>query len=98
MPHVEKTNCNIIFTSRSLLPTFREVGQSRSIEYYLFDVPSEVPGPSNDIPRLANLVEEDSGMLGDLEEVKWSLAQGREQVAYLCPTSGTSGKQVSDSS
>ena len=94
--HLEKAKCNIIFTSQPLLPTCLEVDKAISIEVFLFDLPNEIPDPSKTNQRLANLVEEGS-ILGDLEDVKWSAAQGREQVAYLCPTSGTSGKQVCDS-
>ena len=96
MLHLKKAKCNIIFTSQPLLPTCLEVDQAISIEIYLFDLPNEILDPSETRTRLAHLVEEGS-VLGDLEDVKWSPAQGREQVAYLCPTSGTSGKQVCDS-
>ena len=68
----------------------------RPIGIYLFDLPNESPDPDETQQRLAHLVEEGS-KLDDLEDLKWSTGQGREQVAYLCPTSGTSGKQVRSS-
>lgn len=92
IPHLEKAKCNIIFTVQPLLPTCLEVDQAISLQVFLFDLPKEIPDPSKTNQRLTQLVEEGS-ILGDLEDVKWSPAQGREQVAYLCPTSGTSGKQ-----
>jgi hypothetical protein len=33
--------------------------------------------------------------LAPLPPLQWNREQGRSQVAYFCPTSGTSGKQVS---
>lgn len=95
MLHLQKAKCNIIFTCQPLLPTCLEVDQAIPIEIYLFNMPNEVPDPNGTKTRLAHLVEEGS-IQGDLEDVKWSPGQGREQVAYLCPTSGTSGKQVCD--
>ena len=94
--HMDKAKCNVIFTCRSLLPTCLEVSKARSIEICLFDLPND-PRQSLGLietPKvLAQLVEEGS-QLDALENVKWEAGQGREQVAYLCPTSGTSGKQV----
>ena len=84
-----------MFTSHSLLPTCLEVDRAMPIETYLFDMPNEIPDPSDSKQRLAQIMKEGS-VLDDLEDVELGPAQGREQVAYLCPTSGTSGKQVCD--
>lgn len=63
---------------------------------YLFDLPNEPRQPSEQHEteiRLSQLVAEGS-QLDPVEKTEWHAGQGREQVAYLCPTSGTSGKQV----
>ena len=90
---MEKAKCKILFTCQPLLSTCLEVDQAITLEIFLFDLPNEIPGSSEIKDRLADLVEEGSN-LGDLEDLKWNPGQGQEQVAYLCPTSGTSGKQV----
>ena len=66
------------------------------MEIYQFDVPNEPRQPLEQHEtenRLSQLVAEGS-QLGPVENAEWHAGQGREQVAYLCPTSGTSGKQV----
>lgn len=47
----------------------------------------------NSSKSLEQLVREGS-QLEPLEPLQWAEGQGKKQVAYLCPTSGTSGKQV----
>ncbi|KAL6712841.1 hypothetical protein ACLMJK_009553 [Lecanora helva] len=92
LPHLEKANCNIIFTCQPLMQTCEEVNKTRSIQLFLFDLPNESPDPVRNNQRLAHLVEEGSD-LSDLPDPAWGANQGADKVAYLCPTSGTSGKQ-----
>ena len=93
---LSKANCNVMFTCQPLLSTCNKISETRSIATYLFDLPNEDSkslDPSSSSKKLAELAIEGSS-LQDLEGVSWSAGQGREQVAFLCPTSGTSGKQV----
>lgn len=63
---------------------------------YKLDVPKQLRPKGNapdGLKSVAQLVKEGS-LLEPIEELHWESGQGAKQVAYLCPTSGTSGIQV----
>lgn len=73
-----------------------EVGVPDS-RVFLLELPDELARttPLQDKgPKIVEHLIEQGASLPHIEPLKWKLGQGREQVAYLCPTSGTSGLQV----
>lgn len=90
----------MLFTCRSLLATAKEVLVESGVQdpsVFLLELPDELAKkkalPDQGQKTVDQLVQEGSA-LSEIEPLKWKLGQGREQVAYLCPTSGTSGLQV----
>lgn len=67
---------------------------------FLLELPDELAKkkalPDQGQKTVDQLVQEGTA-LAEIEPLRWKLGQGREQVAYLCPTSGTSGLQVMQS-
>ncbi|KAL4995967.1 hypothetical protein BDV10DRAFT_122716 [Aspergillus recurvatus] len=97
--HIELTKCRVLFTCRSLLPTTNEVLLESEVEdprVYLLDLPEEL-GKAPSLPdqgqKTVELLIKEGGSLPAIDALEWVEGQGKEQVAYLCPTSGTSGLQ-----
>lgn len=94
--HVALTRCRVLFACRSLLATTSEVFNEDST-IYILDLPEELAKPpvlpSGGHRTVQQLIEEGL-LLPELEPLRWAPGQAKEQVAYLCPTSGTSGLQV----
>ena len=98
--HIELTECRVLFTCRSLLPTANEVLVASKVQdprAYLLDLPEEL-GRKPSLPDQGQQTVEQlisaGATLPLIEALDWAEGQGKEQVAYLCPTSGTSGLQV----
>jgi hypothetical protein len=96
---MSKAQCRTIFTCDGLVPTCLEAANELGVPLeaiYMLELPAgyvKEPEPSGNFKSLGRLVDEGS-QLEPLEPVKWESGQGKSQVAYLCATSGTSGKQV----
>ncbi|KAL4812985.1 hypothetical protein BDW67DRAFT_193115 [Aspergillus spinulosporus] len=97
--HIALTECRVIFTCRSLLPTANEVLAESEIQdprVFLLDLPEEL-GKKPSLPDQGQQTVEQlisaGAALPSIDALEWAEGQGKEQVAYLCPTSGTSGLQ-----
>ncbi|KAL4910502.1 hypothetical protein BDW74DRAFT_184412 [Aspergillus multicolor] len=97
--HIELTRSRVLFTCRSLLSTANEVLAESNVQdpvVYLLDLPEET-GKSPSLPdqeqKTAEQLIKEGESLPEIESLQWTPGQGKEQVAYLCPTSGTSGLQ-----
>ncbi|KAL4880710.1 hypothetical protein BJY04DRAFT_207902 [Aspergillus karnatakaensis] len=97
--HIALTKCRVLFTCRSLLSTATEVladNQTTGPKVYLLDLPDELAGkttlPDQGQKTVEQLVQQGSS-LPQIDPLQWTPGQGKDQVAYLCPTSGTSGLQ-----
>jgi hypothetical protein len=94
--------CRTIFSCQGLISTCIDAINELSIpleRVYTLALPENYMHESESIDKfksLDQLVSEGS-LLEPLEPLQWAEGQGKQQVAYLCPTSGTSGKQVTTS-
>lgn len=94
--------CSTIFTCQPLLTVAVEAATQLSIpqrRMFTLSLPEEFfktrdAGGSGPFIDTETLITEGS-QLEPLEPLLWKDGQAKEQVAYLCATSGTSGKQVS---
>lgn len=105
--HMQRARCAAIFTCRTMLSTSLEAAEqlaiprSRIYTIRLGDeegtaqdpLPVSAAGVSGQFTDLELLVTE-GAQLPPLESLAWRPGQGKHQVAFLCATSGTSGKQV----
>lgn len=91
-----RANCKAIFACTSLLKACTEVTAPLGIpsnNVYVLPVPDEVTESTPAHMTFDQLLA-DGPNQPDLESVKWEKGQGKEQIAYLAATSGTSGLQV----
>ena len=96
--HLKRAKCNVIFTNHRLVATAQKAMAEPIAKIYVLEMPED----SLD-SRSANSLQLETvnemiirgRTLPPLEQIKLSPGESRERVAYLCPTSGTSGKQVS---
>ena len=89
-------NCNLIVTCSALLPVYQKVAAKRPLRAFLLDLPSTLEQPQDATPKyktIEKLIEE-SSRYDELEPIILEPGESKSRVAYLCPTSGTSGKQV----
>jgi len=99
---MQSSRCSTIFTCQPLLPVAMEAATQLSIpqgRMFTLSLPEEFfktgdAGGSGPFSDTETLIAEGS-QLEPLEPLLWKDGQAKEQVAYLCATSGTSGKQVS---
>lgn len=98
--HITLTKCRVLLTCRSLLATANDAlaeSAAHDPKVYLLDLPEELAKtsslPDQGQKTVEQLVQEGAS-LPQIEPLQWTSGQGKEQVAYLCPTSGTSGLQV----
>ncbi len=100
--HMQSSRCSTIFTCQPLLPVAVEAATQLSIpqgRMFTLSLPDEFfttrdAGGSGHFSDTETLITEGS-QLEPLEPLLWKDGQAKEQVAYLCATSGTSSKQVS---
>ncbi|BCS23694.1 putative NRPS-like protein biosynthetic cluster [Aspergillus puulaauensis] len=97
--HITLTKCRVLFTCRSLLSTANDALADSAVQdpkVYLLDLPEELAKTSS-LPdqgqKTVELLVQEGASLPQIEPLQWTPGQGKEQVAYLCPTSGTSGLQ-----
>lgn len=94
--HLHLANCKVVITCAPILPVVEHVAQKLPLQIFLLDLPKtlqpSLQGPGN-YRTVQQLVEEGLD-LGALEPEVMNSGEGRTRVAYLSPTSGTSGKQV----
>ena len=97
-----KSRCKAIFTCQGLETACIEATEKLSIplnNIYTLPLPKGYVDGSEDselnatFKSVAWLLEEGQ-KLEPLEPLVWRKGQAKTQVAFLCPTSGTSGKQV----
>lgn len=94
--------CNTIFTCWPLLSTCLQAADQLALDrhkIYLMDLPHPFL-PDDNVSsnyRFVNQLVEAGRFLDPVESVSWEPDQGTKQIAYLCSTSGTAGKQVSSS-
>ncbi|KAK3290800.1 uncharacterized protein B0H64DRAFT_368292 [Chaetomium fimeti] len=96
--HMTAAKCGVIFTCETLVSTSVEVATRLSIaQSRIFTLPLpdgflKNPEPTDGFKSLEDLVA--LGLqVQPPEPLVWRKGQAKEQVAYLCSTSGTSGKQ-----
>ncbi|GAM84984.1 hypothetical protein ANO11243_029870 [Dothideomycetidae sp. 11243] len=96
--HLKRVQCAAIFTNEPLLATTRKArellnGEPQKI--FILDVANELlpEGHVNSDLTTVEQLAQKGAELEALEPLKWDAVNGRDQVAYLCPTSGTSGAQ-----
>ncbi|KAL5343854.1 hypothetical protein BJX70DRAFT_351911 [Aspergillus crustosus] len=95
--HIALTKTRILFTGRSLLSTATEVlSDSQDPTIFLLDSPDELAGkttlPDQGQKTVEQLIQQGSS-LPQIDALQWTPGQAKQQTAYLCPTSGTSGLQ-----
>ena len=97
--HMQSAKCSTLFTCQTLVSTSVGVAAELSIplnRLFVLPLPEgflKNAEPIDHLRGLEQLVSEGS-RLPPLEPLVWTKGQAKEQVAYLCATSGTSGKQV----
>ena len=98
--HVKKAKCGTIFTGHPLVSSCIQAAAQLSIpldRIYTLTMPEAfvgVPEPTDHEFKSVDEMITEGSQLQPLEPSIWKSGQGREQIAYLCATSGTSGKQV----
>ena len=99
MSHMKSAKCSAIFTCQTLVSTSVEVATRLSVpQTRVFTLPLpegflKNPEPIDGFKSLEDLVALGAPMQQP-EPLIWEKGQAKKQVAYLCATSGTSGKQV----
>lgn len=97
--HMTVARCGAIFTCQTLVSSAVEVAaqmsvpQSKIFTLLLPDGFLKNAEPIDAFKNVEDLVSEGSRTMA-LEPLNWEKGQAKEQIAYLCATSGTSGKQV----
>lgn len=98
--HMTAAKCKTIVACQNMMPTCLDAAKGLSIpmdRIFQLELPkgySQDSSPTPGIKSIGGLVNI-GGTLPPLEPLLWNEGQGKTQVAYLCSTSGTSGKQVS---
>lgn len=98
--HMKAAKCDTIFTCQTLISTAIGAATQLSLpksRIFTLPLPEDFlknPGPIDTFTGLEELVARGS-YLAPPEPLAWDKGQAKEQIAYLCATSGTSGKQVS---
>ncbi|KAL4985686.1 hypothetical protein BDW68DRAFT_189429 [Aspergillus falconensis] len=97
--HIELAPCRVLFTGLSSLPTANEVLLESEVQdprVYLLAVPEEL-GKTPSLPdqgqKTAEQLVKEEESFPPVDVPEWGEGQGKEHVAYQCPTSGTSGLQ-----
>ncbi|KAL4922592.1 hypothetical protein BDW62DRAFT_215651 [Aspergillus aurantiobrunneus] len=87
--HIALTRCRVVFTCLA-------DSHVEDPRVYLLDLPEELAKPpvlpGQEHQTVEQLVRQGSS-LPPIDPLQWTASQGKEQVAYLCPTSGTSRLQ-----
>ena len=98
--HLDNSRCQAIFACRGLVSTSVETAEKLSIplgRIFMLPVADDSDRdngqPLQRFTSLDQLIDE-GAQLPDLEPLRWEAGQAKTQVAFLCPTSGTSGPQV----
>lgn len=97
--HMTSSRCKTIVACQSMMPTCLDAAKELSIpvsRVFQLELPKEYSQdstPTSGIKTIGSLVDLGAG-LPSLEPLKWDEGQGKTQIAYLCSTSGTSGRQV----
>ncbi|KAF2468738.1 acetyl-CoA synthetase-like protein [Lindgomyces ingoldianus] len=96
--HMKLARCSTIFTCWPLLSTCLQAADQLALDrhkIYLIDLPHPFL-PDDNISsnyRFLNQLVEAGRFLDPVESLSWEPGQGTKQIAYLCSTSGTAGKQ-----
>jgi len=96
---MRSAKCVTLFTCQTLVATATEVAAELSVplsRIFALPLPEgflKNPEPIDHLKSLEQLVE-DGSRPQPLEPLTWAKGRAKEQIAYLCATSGTSGKQV----
>ncbi|KAL4941950.1 hypothetical protein BDV06DRAFT_212245 [Aspergillus oleicola] len=97
--HLTKARCRTLFTSPTLASTAWDVVRKLSIpseSVFMISLAGargmQAESPVHEPRSLAQLALEGS-QLPPIPYHRWAPGQGKQQVAFLCATSGTSGKQ-----
>jgi long-subunit acyl-CoA synthetase (AMP-forming) len=101
--HMQSARCSTIFTCEPLLPVAMDAATQLAIprtRMFTLRLPDEFFKNSRDAGGSGPFIDTEAlitegSQLEPLEPLLWKDGQAKEQVAYLCATSGTSGKQVS---
>lgn len=96
MNQLKDSGARGLFTCPSLLDTAVEAAKQAGIppsNVFVIDVPGNVAAPGSDPTKFLSVEDLiDAGRrLAPLPPLRWTKGQGREQAAYLCYSSGTSG-------
>ncbi|KAL6863368.1 putative NRPS-like protein biosynthetic cluster [Amphichorda felina] len=97
--HLANGRCHAIFTCRGLASTSVQAAEKASIpleRVYTLPLPEAYIVPDDEpLKRFVSLEQliDDASQIDPLEPLQWEPGQAKTQVAFLCPTSGTSGPQ-----
>lgn len=102
LSHMKLARCKTIFTCSSLLPVSLQVADDLALapkNIYILDTPECFATGTQLVSgfKCLQTLIVDGAQLDSLEKLHWTIDQGARQAAYLCATSGTSGKQVGTS-
>lgn len=98
--HMTAAKCKTIVACQSMMPTCLNAAKGLSISVdrvFQLELPkgySQDSTPTPGVKSIGGLVDL-GAKLPPLGPLMWDEGQGKKQVAYLCSTSGTSGKQAS---
>ncbi|KAK3984773.1 hypothetical protein QBC44DRAFT_353478 [Cladorrhinum sp. PSN332] len=97
--HMETAKCKALFTCQPLLPTAANAASQLSTpleETYILPVSVHPNDHSSREPCHLRDIEKlilEGSRLDSLPPLSWVEGQAKDQIAFLCSTSGTSGKQ-----
>ena len=91
-------NCKVLFACWPLLETCVKAADELELDHkniFLVDLPEPLtPDGDSSKYKFINQLVQGARFLPPLEPLVWEKGQSRNQIAYLCSTSGTAGKQV----
>jgi long-subunit acyl-CoA synthetase (AMP-forming) len=93
---MRQASCKALFTCRDLLPTCKAVLEALKLEssrLFLLELPADEQTTQAQPVSVSQLIA-DGESLPPVDKVALQDGESKHRVAYLCPTSGTSGYQV----
>nr|AMM63166.1 AniI [Aspergillus nidulans NRRL 8112] len=92
---MRQANCKALFTCKDLLPTCKAVLEALQLDssrLFLLELPADDPTTETQPISVSQLIA-DGENLPPVDKMALQDGEGKHRVAYLCPTSGTSGYQ-----
>ncbi|KAI9743963.1 MAG: hypothetical protein M1818_002697 [Claussenomyces sp. TS43310] len=97
---MKSSGCKAIFTCLPLLQTSIEAAAKSGLpmnHIYIIDLPVQLTGGAKAPPnfKTVDILITEGSVLEPLEALRWTKGQGATQTAFLCTSSGTSGRPAS---